>query len=265
MSRPPRPDDLAERIARLPRPLLVALDVDGTLAPIVERPDAARVPAALRRALESLARVRGVRLALVTGRDAPSLRKVAPVRGVWRAVEHGGRIIAPGERTRRRSLSSEERKKLAAFRDHLEAEAAPAGARIEDKDGAVAVHVRALEAHDETRADRILARATREAERIGLHPRMGRAVCEAELAPGDKGEALGALFERTRAESVVYAGDDLTDYPAIRKATELGGVGLFVRSVERPRVPRGATAAVDGPAAVADLVAELAVRLKKRR
>ncbi|MCZ7678487.1 MAG: hypothetical protein M5U28_06825 [Sandaracinaceae bacterium] len=93
----------------------------------------------------------------------------------------------------------------------------------------------------------------------GLFPREGRAVLEASVARADKGTALVALMSRTGAASVVYAGDDLTDQPAIALASERG-LGVFVRSSERPSAPPGASAELPGPEAVGELLVHL-VRL----
>src|SRR5690606_15309573 len=90
---------------------------------------------------------------------------------------------------------------------------------------------------DELTQAALLARAARRARKLGLHVRHGRAVLEAELAPGDKGVALASLRERTGARSVFFAGDDLTDLPAIRYASR-HGLGAFVASTERA-APRG--------------------------
>lgn len=252
-----RVQQLARRIADLDRPLLLAFDVDGTLAPIVDDPGGARVPPELRRALARLARRRGLRVALVTGRDPQSLRRVAPVPGVWRAVEHGRRVVAAAERAAPLRLDERERTALARFREWAEEQAVPRGAALEDKPGSVAVHVRRLAARDRERARSLLRGAHRRAAELGLAPREGRAVCEAEARTGDKGRALAELVERTGAEGVVYVGDDKTDYPAIERAAEMGGIGIFVRSPERRRGPRGATASVNGPPEVAQLVEAL--------
>ncbi len=257
----PQVAELVERICALPRPLLVALDVDGTLAPIVEDPEASRVPAPLARSLGVLAAARGVRLALVTGRDARSLGHVVRVPGAWRAVEHGRRVLRPGERARVPRLAPDVRRRLERFAAWAEREAVPEGARLERKAAAVAVHVRGLAERSQADADAVLRAAEREARRLGLACREGRAVREVEAEPGDKGEALARLVGATRARGVIYAGDDVTDYPAIRRAAELGGEGLFVRSKERPRAPRSATVSVTNGAELALLLAALADRL----
>ncbi|MCB9600431.1 MAG: trehalose-phosphatase [Sandaracinus sp.] len=221
--------ELVKRIRALPRARLLAFDVDGTLAPIVELPGDARVPSRTRRALRRLAEKQ--RVAFVTGRDLGGLRKVlGPVPGAWRAVEHGGWVVPPGVRARRPAPSDEERARLQAFATFVRA----TPGRLETKPRAMALHVRGLDGATQAA---LLARAARRAKRLGLHVRHGRAVLEAELAPGDKGEALQELHARTKARAVFFAGDDLTDMPAIRYATA-NGLGVFVASEER-RSPRG--------------------------
>ena len=218
------PAGLIRRIGQLPRPLLVALDVDGTLAPIVDDPAAASVPAQTRRALRSLVSQRGVRVAFVTGRDASSLGRILPVKGAWRALEHGRRIVAPGRSAGRVAVAPADRARLRAFESWARREAVPAGARLERKPGSRALHTRELQRDHRRQAEAWLDRARREARHLGLHVRDGRAVVEVELCAGDKGEALVAIRRASRARGVFYAGDDLTDLPAIREAVASGGV-----------------------------------------
>jgi len=256
------PDSLVGEIVRLPRPLLVALDVDGTLAPIVDDPDGARVPKATRTVLRRIVDAHRVFVALVTGRSASSLRKVVRLPGAWRALEHGRTIVRPGGRVPREGLDRASRERLQSFETWVEKHMVPAGARLERKEAARVVHVRELMASDEDEAARILRASEGRAKKLGLHPRTGRAVVEAEAEPGDKGEALSAIAFAARARGVVYAGDDTTDVPALRRATRMGGVGIYVRSEERPEIPRGATGSVGGPKGMADLLSQLADALE---
>lgn len=245
----------ASRIRALTAPILIGLDVDGTLAPIVDDPGAARVPPDVARAIERLAK-RGWHLALVTGRDDASLAPVAPIRGVWRVVEHGRQTVAPGKRARR-TERAEEKARLDPFERWARAELVPSGARLEVKRGARVIHVRELAKKDAKAARVVAARAARAAAGAGLAARSGRAVVEVELEPSDKGTAFRALYTKLRARSAVYAGDDLTDRPAIAFAAR-HGLGFFVRSSERPRKFREATGALAGPAEVGALLVELA-------
>lgn len=248
------PDAIAEAVRELPRPLLLAFDVDGTLAPIVDRPEAARVPDELQRELRRLARAEGITVAVLTGRDQRALTRMLRVPGAYRGFEHGRVIVAPGERPNAPQPTRAERARLADFERWVKDEAAPAGAELEQKRASRVLHVRELAKRDPRRAESLLAQAKRVAKAAGLHVRPGRAVLEAELIPGDKGAALRTLYRKTRARGVVYCGDDVTDIPALRAATELGGIGIFVRSAERPRKPSGVRCSVPGTSDIEALV-----------
>ncbi|HEY8431103.1 MAG TPA: trehalose-phosphatase [Sandaracinaceae bacterium] len=254
------PEELASRVAALPRPLLIALDVDGTLAPIVPDPASARVPDEVVAALRKIAAVPGVAVAIVTGRDAAQLARMVELESAFRAVEHGRAVLAPGE-DESGEIDAAARARLERFRAIAAARFVPRGARIEEKRGAIVVHVRELAERDEDESRAILREAARAAADAGLFAREGRQVLEAQLAPADKGAALLEIARRTGAASVVYAGDDRTDEPAIALASARG-IGVFVRSSERPDPPEGASAVVDGTGEVAAFLAALAARLR---
>ncbi|MEM7137439.1 MAG: trehalose-phosphatase [Myxococcota bacterium] len=249
---------LLDRVLGLKRPLLIGLDVDGTLAPIVENPDAATIPEGTLASLERLGRAEGVVLALITGRDLQSLSRMEQIDGIWRGVEHGGVVIAPGEQPTPRAMSESHRGALERFdawtREHAE------GAFIEHKPGAIAVHVRVLAQAEPTRAKALLEEAEAFALSVGLHPRQGRALVEVEAVSGDKGEALREIFSLSGARSVLFVGDDVTDLPAIEFANRKG-LGAFVVSSERGAPPGTSTTTLDGVGTVATLLAELARRL----
>jgi len=249
---------LLERVLALPRPLLLAFDVDGTLSPIVDDPAAATVSVELGRALRRLAKARGVRVALITGRDVAALSKMVRVPGAYRALEHGRVVLAPGQRAGGGGPSAPQRRALSAFEHWATVHALPSGAELERKAASRAVHVRRLARRDPKRAEALLAAAATEAQRLGLHPRPGRAVLEAQVALADKGSALRKLRSLTRSRGVLFIGDDLTDLPAIAAAVQLGGLGFFVRSPERPRTPSGASASLRNTDEVAELVIQLA-------
>lgn len=250
--------DWVEVVAALAAPRLIALDVDGTLAPIVDDPGAARVPEATMALLRRLDAKPGVRVALITGRDASSLSEVAPLSGVWRAVEHGAVVMAPHAPEPDLQLAPERRDALEEFADQAREQWVDTDVALEEKATSYAVHVRRLD--DEDRAEAILDEAEQAADELGLHARRGRAVLEAEARKGDKASALRRLIEHTGAASVLYAGDDLTDVPAIALAAARG-VGLFVTSPERPDLPDGASGALEGTDAVLALLSALADRL----
>ena len=229
-----RVEALIEGSKRLDRPLLVALDVDGTVSPIVRDPDLAEIPPPTLSLLDALAQAPEIVLALVTGRDLSSLQRMERLEGIWRAVEHGGVVLAPGEAPGVRELTTAQREALERFARWVDANAH--GAFIEHKPQAITVHVRAIAAEDPGRAERLMEEADELARRLGLHVRRGKALREAEAVAHDKGRALQEIFERSGARSVLFIGDDITDFPAIELAAR-HGIGVFVRSREQRGTP----------------------------
>jgi trehalose 6-phosphate phosphatase len=208
--------------------------------------------------LEGLAGLPSVVVALLTGRDLDSLQRMERLEGIWRAVEHGGVVLAPGEPMVERTLSESQREALERFREWTAKNAE--GAFIEHKPQSIAVHVRGVAERDPQRANRILAEADALAAALGLHVRRGKALREAETVPHDKGNALDEIRRRSGAASVFFAGDDITDFPAIRLASERG-IGVFVRSDERRETPAENAIVLDGVEQLGDVLRELCIRL----
>jgi trehalose-phosphatase len=246
-----RVESLIRDVADLDRPLLVALDVDGTVSPIVRNPDLAEIPIRTLELLAALARAPEIELALITGRDLSSLRRMEQLEGIWRAVEHGGLVLGPGEEPHPRMLTKAQRDALDRFSAWVEANAQ--GAFVEHKPQAIALHVRSIAAEDPARAERLMSEADELAERLGLHVRRGKALREAEVTSHDKGRALREIVDRSGARSVLFAGDDFTDFSAIDLASELG-IGVFVRSAERRGRPAGAAVVLEGIEEVVDML-----------
>jgi trehalose-phosphatase len=253
-----RVDALVETLLTLERPLLLALDVDGTLSPIVRDPGLAEIPASTLSTLESLAKVHMVEVAIVTGRDLGSLSRMEQLEGVWRAVEHGALVLAPGQVPSKRGLTSAQHDALSRFRQWVEAHAGDAF--IEYKPQAIALHVRGIAEDDPARAERLLAEADEFAQGLGLHVRRGKALREAEAVVHDKGAALRELFERSGARSVFFAGDDLTDFPAIDFASA-HGASAFVSSKEQRSAPSSPATLLQSVDEVAALLSQLLQRM----
>jgi trehalose 6-phosphate synthase/phosphatase len=202
------------RIAEVER-LLVALDFDGTLAPLVDRPEQARATERARAAIERLADAEDTRVALVSGRALDSLKDVAapPVaallsgsHGVELQLEAGTGVtldLREGELTRLEQL-------IEIVED---AASASDGAWVERKPAGIALHTRKLGAT----AGAALQRAARErveAALPGLATRSGKNVLEFAVRASDKGEALTRLRQHAGADAVLYVGDDVTDEDA---------------------------------------------------
>ncbi len=190
------------------RPLLVASDYDGVLAPLVGDPSAAVPSLGVGDALARVAGAAGVTVALVSGRGVEDLRTVSGLDGPYRWVgSHGAEYDGP--------LTGE----LAGRRDALADRLAPLvaavpGARLEVKPASVAVHVRQVA--DPAGAAALLAAADAAAD-PSLTKKPGKAVLELAVTDADKGSAVTRLREELGAAAVVYLGDDLTDEDVFRR------------------------------------------------
>lgn len=189
--------------------MLVAADFDGTLAPIVARPEeAVPLPGAVA-ALAALARRRDFRAAIVSGRELSDLQARCPVAGCWYIGGHGNQTM-DGEPPPQRARDPEARAKLArvAAALRLLLESWP-GARLEAKPFSLALHFRQAPQFAEAirRAASQLA-----ANQGGLRVLAGRQVVEM-LPEGawTKGHAVQRLRSRLECDLAVYFGDDTTD------------------------------------------------------
>lgn len=212
------------------------LDFDGTLAPIVARPEDAAASPETVRAVERLVEKTGGALALLSGRDLTDLdARVAPLK-LPAAGSHGVVRRDAAGRLHRDEASGEE---LAHAIERVEAFARRHDLYVERKAGAVTVHYRsAPDAAGPSRAlaDEIIA-ATQ-----GLRAIHGNMVSEIAVLAANKGHALEAFLEEPpfAGRIPVMAGDDTTDEDAFEAAQRRGGVGLRIGdapSVATARAP----------------------------
>jgi trehalose 6-phosphate phosphatase len=247
-----------------PARALIALDFDGTLAPIVEDPVAARATAVAARAVRQLAGLAGT-VAIITGRPAADAARFAGVADVpdVTVLGHYGR-----QRWERGRLTSPAPPPgLAVARADLPAVLASAGADpgtwIEDKGEAMAVHTRRA-AHPLAELDRLRVPLAELASRTGLALEPGRLVLELRPPGADKGAALRTLVAERTPAAVLFCGDDLGDRPAFEAVRQLrvkGTPGLLVASgsAETPDdITAAADLVVNGPSGVAELLNGLA-------
>lgn len=208
--------------AALPR-TLVALDFDGVLAPIVDRPDEAVALRGTSAVLTALAE-RVLRVAVVTGRpalDAVRLGGLEDVPGITVLGHYG---LQRWESGHLESPQTEAGVPVARERA-FELAATRPGVHVEDKGHSVALHTR--NSSDPGRAlEELRPHAEAIAAETGLQITPGRFVLELRPEGADKGSALRALVEQTGAGAVVYAGDDLGDLPAVATVRELVAEGV---------------------------------------
>ncbi len=254
MAETPRP--IEERLPHLRRGLrdashlLVCLDFDGTLAPIVEEPAAATITPTNVAALEALGSDERVRTAVVSGRGLADVRERVDAPDVY-AGNHGLEIAGEGS-VAVHPVARERAALIGAVCGFLEIalESVP-GSRVENKRLTGTVHVRSVPESVRPLVRRTVDDAVSLFGEGDLEVSAGR--CVIEVSPAidwGKGEAVAALTEGHPGDPfVVYAGDDVTDESAFR-TVEPGGLGVLVGE----RRESAASAWLHSPAATASLL-----------
>ncbi|MGW8311922.1 MAG: trehalose-phosphatase [Desulfuromonadales bacterium] len=213
----------------------VFLDYDGTLTPIVDRPEMAIISVEMRQAVRDLARYCPV--TIISGRDREDVRDLAGIEEVYYAGSHGFDISGPAGTALQFQQGKDFLPALDRAEQLLHDRLDPInGAQIERKKFAVAVHFRRVVAEDwsqvEEAVDAVLAQSD------GLRKTGGKRVFE--LRPDldwNKGKALAWLLEELglglNDALPIYLGDDLTDEDALREIED-SGIGILVRDESRP-------------------------------
>jgi len=210
--------DLLARIAEEPERTAILLDVDGALAPIVPRPEDARVPPETRAELRRLQK-RYALVACISGRASDDAHRIVGVPELVYVGNHGLELDTEADAWGER---------LQQFLAGVE------WPRTEDKGLSAALHFRDVE--DEPSAVATLEQVAVHAREAGFRTRFGRKVLEV-LPPLDanKGTAVRALLAERELVRALYAGDDTTDLDAYAVLAELElGVRIAVVSAEGP-------------------------------
>jgi trehalose-phosphatase len=232
--------------------LFLALDFDGTLAPIVPSPAAAALPAAARAALLRLAQRPDTDLAIVSGRALEDLRPRVGIPDLYYAGNHGLEIEGPGVQEVHQEATSARPDIVACAAVLRERLAGLEGAVLEDKGLTLSVHYR--QAPDRATVERVRAVALEScAAAPGLRATEGKMVVEIRPAVDwDKGRAVRFLLEILGAAApaagpALFIGDDRTDEDAFR-ALDQRGDGVIVAPT--PPALTAATAYLRSPAEV---------------
>jgi trehalose-phosphatase len=248
------------------RQVLVLLDFDGTLAPIVEHPGDARVLPECAAALHKLSSVRSCTLGFLSGRPLTELRGLLRLPGCFYAGNCGMEWEGPGFGPLRVNLPPTVGDQLRTAREMFGREMSSyPGAFVEDKAFSFAVHYRAapprLVPQVEQCLGALLARVP-----PGLCVRPGKMAVEIRPAGArDKGNAARAIVRQvTRTHAVtpliILFGDDDCDEPAFEVVSPLGWPVL----VGGPKVNSHATCYVEGSHEVAAFLSRIADCLHDR-
>lgn len=236
-------DDLAARLSG--ERLAVFLDYDGTLTPIVARPEDAVISPRMREVVRRLAR--RCTVCVVSGRDRPVVQRLMGIDDLVVAGSHGFDIWSPSGG----ALEREEGKAFAGLLERvtetLRRLTEPVeGALVEPKRSSVAVHYRLVDARERSRIQAIVD-AVLAAEPHALKMTPGKMVYEIQpKVDWDKGKAVLYLLEALGLGSddvlPLYLGDDITDEDAFA-ALEGRGIGILVADPDDPELAGRATRA----------------------
>jgi trehalose 6-phosphate phosphatase len=221
------------------------LDYDGTLTPIVDRPENALISESMRKAVRELAKRCPV--CVVSGRDRRVVQELLGVDDLIIAGSHGFDIWSPASGEIQREEGEEFGELLEGVEARLREELGGIdGALIEPKMSSVAAHYRLVSKDERLRVGRVVDEIL--AEHPGeLKVTPGKMVYE--IQPNidwDKGKAVLYLLEALDldGEDVVpmYLGDDITDEHAF-EALATKGIGIFVGRADDPEVAGRTTCA----------------------
>ena len=244
------------------RPFGLATDIDGTLSPMADTPDAAAVTPLCRRYLQEIAQRVEV-VAVISGRAAEVAHRLVGLEELVYIGNHGlswwrqGREETPAEAAPYEKMVREAKEELAVRLDLP-------GLILEDKGPILALHYRRCADHQAARLAILDALARWEGQ--GLRIRQGRMVFE--LGPPldvHKGTALARLMETYHLDGVLCLGDDLTDAEAFkvlrhwREEGKVSGAAVAVANPESgPEVMEEADYWVDGVPGVEWLLGAIA-------
>lgn len=251
-----------------PAGTLLALDFDGTLAPIVHDPTEAFAHPASVDALARLGAVLG-QVAIITGRPVRQALELGGFEGrpgLERLVIYGQYGAEHWDAVNGVTAEPDRPAAIDQLAEQLPAWLAAHGAqdvRIEDKGLAIALHLRGVST---TALDALEAPVVELAERLGLAVEPGRQVIELRSPGPDKGQVLRHLALALHARQVIFGGDDLGDLPAfdaveVLRREGVGGLLLCSASTEQDALVARADTVLDGPDAVAVWLTDLADEL----
>ncbi len=242
--------------------LVLLLDYDGTLAPIVARPELAVPAPGAREAVEQLLGRDGLDLAIVSGRGLADARERFGVEGIAYAGNHGMEIEGPGvhrihtEAAAARPLLEQVATLLSRALREIE------GALVEDKGLTLSIHYRLVDPAGIEQVRHLVTEAVGRVPELRLTE--GKMVLEVRpRVEWDKGRAVEFLlesFDPPADTPVLYIGDDTTDEDAFRTLRSWGagssGEGVLVS--EDPPAATAARSYLRDPREVVELLRALA-------
>ncbi|MFC1949621.1 trehalose-phosphatase [Chloroflexota bacterium] len=216
--------------------VLLLSDYDGTLTPIVSRPEDAMLSPGVREKLRALAENPAFSVGIISGRLLKEVRQLVGVEGIYYAGNHGLEIEGPGLSFIHPAAESAWMEIADLNRQLSERLSSIEGAFVEDKGLSLSVHYRLVNENDVDTVADIFRQITEPRLKEGkIRLSSGKKVFEVR-PPIDwhKGKAVETVIkeiERTsRSEigTVIYLGDDITDEDAFRVVRHPRGWSVFI-------------------------------------
>lgn len=212
--------EIEEKIKRSASIFLLS-DYDGTLTPIVERPELAALDKQMKYLLESLSRREGYKLGIISGRSLRDVKKLVGIEGIYYAGNHGFEIEGP-ETKLVHSAAEKVRPKIKEICTKLKKIDAN-GAIVEDKGLTASLHYRLVFTSDVPRVEKAFRDIVKPCKEVKITK--GNKVWE--VRPGiewDKGKAVLSILNAIGEKNVltIYMGDDLTDEDAFEALANKG-------------------------------------------
>lgn len=208
--------------------LFILLDYDGTLTPIVERPEDAYLSPETRNLLKTLADKQGYKVGILSGRVLEDVKKRVGLPNLYYAGNHGLELSGPGiefVHPEARKLAGTISKIYKELENELDG---ITGLIVENKTLTISVHYRAVAADKIDLVKRKVLKVVSRQQRLQLT--RGKKVLEVKpRVDWNKGKAAQLLIKRAAPESLpIYAGDDTTDEDAFKQLRR--GVTILVTS-----------------------------------
>ena len=227
--------EVARRLKAVRRVLLLC-DYDGTLTPIVEKPELAILPEKTRELLLALVTQRSFTVGVISGRAIADIRQKVGIENIIYAGNHGLEIEGPGI-SFINPLAEEMRPVLQLIQQVLNKALSPIrGVFVENKGLSLSIHYRMVEEDKSDEVRNVFERVIATARSLGkVIITTGKKVYEVRPpVDWDKGKAISLLIEKYGKPKVksellpIFLGDDQTDEDGFKVIESHGGISIFV-------------------------------------
>jgi trehalose 6-phosphate phosphatase len=218
------------------RQIMLLSDYDGTLAPIAETPELAKLPEATRGILEKLSRQPRFNIGLISGRAIEDLKRLVGIEDIIYAGNHGLEMEGPGFQyvyPLAEDVKSGFRVMFQVLKKTL---SKISGVIVEDKGPTISVHYRQVDPEQVEEVNNIFQRVVGAAKVLNMVKiTSGKKVLEVRPhVDWNKGSAIELLIKQYKKDGdkgmlPIYLGDDTTDEDAFREVNKYaGGFTIFV-------------------------------------